>query len=81
MKVNIQVQRRAETLDEGHRAGAGRIAGKTGSVDQVGGDTAGDDPQRLAHQVRITGEQEAQLKRDAQHPMAERGFGHHLIHQ
>ena len=28
VKVNIQVQRRAETLDEGHRAGARRFAVK-----------------------------------------------------
>ena len=55
----FQVQRAAEALDQGHRARAGRLAGKLRFVDQMGGDHTVDDAEHPAHDRGTAGEQEA----------------------
>jgi len=47
----------------------------------VRGDAAVDNAEHTAHDLRATGEQEAQRKRDAQHPLAHRLLGKHLVDQ
>jgi hypothetical protein len=46
------VQRTAEALDQGDRAGLGRLKGKTGLLDQVRGYATVDDAQHPAHDRR-----------------------------
>ena len=50
MEVDIQVERAAEALEQGDRAGVGRLVGKPGLLDQVGGETTVDDAEHLAHE-------------------------------
>ena len=45
------------------------------------GDAAVDDTEHTGHDLRVAGEQEAQRKRDAQHPLAHRLLGKDLIDQ
>ncbi len=70
VEVNIQIQRAAEALDQGHGAGLchgfceARLAG------QMRGDGAVDDGQRPGHGLGVAGKQEPQWKRQAQHPLS-----------
>jgi uncharacterized protein (AIM24 family) len=45
MKVNIEVQRTAESLDQRHRAGLRALSGEASFLDQVGRDGPVHDPQ------------------------------------
>ncbi len=81
MEVEIEVQRTAEALDQRHRAGACRLAGEPGLLDQVTGDDTIDDAEYLAHDRWTAGEQETQGIRKAQHPLAHRLLGEDLIDQ
>jgi len=49
MEVDIEVQGTAEALDQGDRARLGRLAGEPSFSNEVRGDTAVDDAERLAH--------------------------------
>ena len=80
-KVDVEIQRTAEALDQGDRAGLGRLTGEPGLLDQVRGDAAVDDAEHPAHDRGAAGEQETQRIRDAQHPLAHRLLGKDLVDQ
>lgn len=52
MKVNIQVQRLAKTLNKGHRPSAGAAIDKSALLNEPGGNGLMDDAKSLTHQVR-----------------------------
>ncbi len=60
MEVDVQVERAAEALNQGDRAGLGALAGKPSLPRQVGGDAAVDDGEHLAHDGRVAREQKPQ---------------------
>ncbi len=49
LEVDIEIERRAEPLDQGHRSRAGLLADKPRLVDQMGRDKAVGDAEHLAH--------------------------------
>lgn len=57
VKVNVEVQRAAETRDQRDRAGVGGLVRKACLLDQVRGDGALDDAEHLFHERRPSGEQ------------------------
>ena len=57
MKVNIQIQSTAKTLDQGHRASLYKGFCKAGFMCQVRGDGAVDDAQYPGHDLGIAGKQ------------------------
>ena len=59
LQMHIQVQSRAEALDEGYCTGACGAVGEASLVNEPGSDGAIDKPQGLSHQVRVAGKQEA----------------------
>lgn len=79
--MDIEVKRTAEALDQGGRAGLGRLTGKTGLLDQICSDATIDDAEHPAHDCRAARKPETHRVRDAQHPLAHRLLGKHLIHQ
>jgi len=79
--VNVEVQRRAEALDQRNRAGAGGLLRVAGLPDQVRGNDAIDDAEHTADQRRMCREQKAQRKRKTQHPLPDRPLGQYLIDQ
>lgn len=81
MEVNIEVQRTAEALDQGDRAGLGRLTEEARLPDQVRGDAAVDNAEYPTHDLRPARKQEAQRVRNAQHPLAHRLLGKHLVHE
>jgi len=79
--VEMDVERTAESLDQGHRPGAGLLAGEPRLVDQMGGDHTVDDAEHPAHDLGTAGEQEPQRIRKAQYPLAHRLLGEDLVDQ
>ena len=79
MEVDVQIQRRAEPLDEGNCARASRLLRKAGLPDQVASDDAVDDAEHPADQCRMRGQQKPQRKRQTQHPLANRPLRQHMI--
>jgi len=76
VKVNVEVQRRAEALDEGDRPGLGAGGdGESGLLDEVCGDGAVHHAQDLAQDLRLGGEQEAQRVGEGQ---PHRRWGTHM---
>ena len=69
MKVDVKVQRRAKSPDQGDRAGLGRYVGMARFLDQMRGDDAVSDAQHASHDLGSAGEQKAQGKRETQHPL------------
>lgn len=67
--IYIQIQRGTKALDESYRSTLCRCLGKR-FLNQIGSECAVNDAQDLAHQLRVTGQQKAQLERKAQHPLA-----------
>lgn len=55
VKMDVEVHRAAEALDEGDGAGAGAMVVEMGGSDQVGGETAVHDAQDLAQGTRVGG--------------------------
>jgi hypothetical protein len=49
IKVDSQVERAVEALNQRDRPGLSRLAGKPGLLDQVGDDAAVDDVEHAAH--------------------------------
>ncbi len=66
MEVNIQIERRSKTLDQGDRARLGHLVGMARFLDQVRGNDAVNDAQHPPHDLGPAGKQETQLKREAQ---------------
>lgn len=81
MVVDVEVERAAETLDQGDSTRTSRCMGMPRFLDQVRGNDAVDDPQHLAHDHWPAGEQEAQRKWEAQDPLAHRLLGQNFIDQ
>lgn len=72
VEVNIQVQRAAEALDQGHRTALRRIPRHAGLIGKPTGDHTMHDAQHRADGIRFAGEQEAQRVRETQHPLPHR---------
>jgi hypothetical protein len=81
VKVDVEVQRTAEALDQGDRAGPGRLVAMARFLDQMRGNDAVNDAQHLTHDLGPAGEQEAQGIRETEHPMAHGLFGQDVIDQ
>ena len=81
VKVDAQVQRAAEALDQGHGAGLRGRWGQSRLADQVRGDRPVDDAEHGRQGGRFGGKQEAQRERHAQHPLAQRLPGQHGVDQ
>ncbi len=81
VEVNIQVQRAAEALDQGHHAALRRIPRHAGLIGKPTGDHALHDAQHRANGFWLAGEQETQGVRKAQHPLPHRPRAEHLVHQ
>ena len=81
VEVNIQVQRAAEALDQGHHAALRRIPRHAGLIGKPTGDHTMHDAQHRADRLRLAGEQEAQRVRKTQHPLPHRPRAKHLLHQ
>jgi len=65
VEVDVEVQRRAEALDQRGRAGAGGLLRVAGLPDQVAGDDAVDDAEHPTDEPRMRGQQKPQRKRKA----------------
>ena len=74
MEVDVEIERAAETQDQGDRTGMSRLAGETGLLHQVGRDATVDDAEHMTHDLGVAGEQEAQRVRNAQ-PSGEQDLG------
>ena len=81
MKVDVEVERTTEALDQSDRAGSGRLVSVACFSDQMRGNHTVDDAEHLAHDLGAAGEQEAQLEWETQYPLAHRLFGQYLIDQ
>jgi hypothetical protein len=72
VEVHVQVERGAEALDQRHCAGLARRPCKTGTPEDVTLDRPVCDPEHARQHGRIAREQEAQRKRQRQHPLPHR---------
>ena len=72
MKVDIQVERAAEALDQRHRAALRCAPLNACLIRQPSCDHTMHDPQHRADGFGLAGEQEAQRHRDTQHPLPQR---------
>ena len=81
MKMNIQVQRATETLDQGDGACVSRRFCITGFSGQVRSNGAVDDTQRLAHDFGLAGKQKPERKRHAEYPLAHGLMGQYFTYQ
>ena len=70
MKMDIQVQRAAETLNQSDGPCVSRRFRITGFSGQVRSNGAVDNTQRLTHDFRLAGKQEPERKRHAEYPLA-----------
>ncbi len=72
MEVDVEVERRAETLDEGDgtglRAGGN---GESGPLEEVSRDRTVDDAEHLAQYLGLGGEQETQGIGEGEHPLSD----------
>ena len=70
MKVNIEIERAAKTLDQRHGAAVGRLPGEPCLLDQMRGDRAVDNTQRLPHDLWVAGKQKPQRERHTEYPLS-----------
>ncbi len=78
MEVNVQAERRAEVLDEGHEAG---LAIRPAGLAQMARQLVEEDRQRLRLQLRVAGQAMVQVGRHRQHVLAQRDMREHRIGQ
>lgn len=71
VKVDVEIERAAEALDEGDRAGVRAAAGEARLADEITRDAAVDDAEHAREGARVAGEQKAQREGQAQHPLAQ----------
>lgn len=81
VEMHVEIERAAEALDQ-----RDRTAARVGPLDaRLIRQPAADDPlhdaQHRADHLRLAGEQQAQGKRNAQHPLPHRPRAEHLFHQ
>jgi len=81
VEVNVEVQRRAETLNQGDRARAGPLLRVSGLPDQVRGNDSVDDAKYPAAELGMRGQQKPQWERKAEHPLPDRVLGQHPVDQ
>jgi hypothetical protein len=81
MKVDIQIQGAAESLDQGYRPGLGSSAGTPGLLDEMGLDGPVDEAEHPAHDLGPAREQKSELEGKAQHPLAHGQVGQDLVDQ
>ncbi len=81
VEVDVEIQRAAEALDQGHHAALRRIPRHAGLIGKPTGDHTMHDAQHRADRLRLAGEQEAQRVRKTQHPLPHRPRAKHLLHQ
>ena len=81
MKMDVEVQRRAKSLDEGNCTRPGRGVRIACFLDQMRGNDAMDDAQHATHDLGPAGEQETQLEWKTRHPLAHGLFGKYFINQ
>ena len=81
VKMNIQIQGTAKTLDQRDRTGVSSLPGVTGFMDQVRCNGTVHDAQHPGHDRRLGGEQKSQWVREAQYPLAHGLFGQDLVDQ
>jgi len=80
VQMHVEIERTAETLDEGDDAGAGTAAGgKPCAMRQVGLDGADDDGEAATEGIGPAGEEQAQRLGEAQHPLADGHLGEDVI--
>ena len=82
MEVEVEVQRRTETLDQ--RDGPGLRPGRDGEsspLNKESRDGAVDHPQDLAQYLRFCSEQEPQRIGEGQHPLPDGLPGQHVVDQ
>ena len=70
VEVDVQVQRAAEALDQGHGAGLRGGLRQPRPADQVRGNRPVDDAEHGGQGRRLRGKQEAQRERHGEHPLA-----------
>ena len=81
MKMDIQVQRTAKTLDQGDGTCVSGLFCIAGFPGQVCSNGAADNTQRLAHDFRLAGKQEPEGKWHAEHPLTHWLMGQYFVHQ
>lgn len=81
VEMDIEVQRRAKALDESDSTRPGPVVCIACFPDQMGSDDAMDDAQHPPHDLRPAGEQETQLVRETQYPLAHGLFGQYFVNQ
>ena len=79
VKVNVEIERRAETLDRCHRAGRSARPRHTRLPDRVPRDGAIDDAEHLGQHGGPCRKQEPQRKRQRQHPLPHRSSRPYLF--
>jgi len=81
--VQVEVQRRAEALDEGDGAAllGAKIPLPACAPAQLGEERADEGAQNFARELRIVGAAVAERVRERQHPMPDRGLGQGAIDQ
>ena len=77
--MNIEIQRTAEALNQCDRAGPGRLVGVPRFLDQMRSDDPVNGAQHTPHDLGPTGEQETQLERETQYPLAYGLLGQHFV--
>ena len=70
VKVNVEIGRRAEALDQRDRAAVGLVGFEPGLIEQEARDDAVHHLQHWRHQLGLCGQQQAQRDGQRQHPLA-----------
>ena len=82
VQVDVQVQRAAKTLDEGHDPGARTAAGRESCpAGEIGLDGADDDRKTAAECVGPAGEEQAQGPGEAENPLTHRHIRNDVVDQ
>ena len=79
--MDVEVQRRTKSLDEGDCTRPGRVVCIACFLDQMRGNHAVDDAQHQPHDLGLAGKQKAQWKRETQHPLAHGLLRQYLVDQ
>ncbi len=82
MQMDVQIQRAAETLDQGDDSGASAAPGhETRPVGQIGLDSTDDDGEAATKSVGPAGEQQAQGPGEAEHPLPDGDLWNDVVDQ
>ena len=79
MKMDVEIERTAEALDQRDRTRVCALPGVTGFMNQVRCNGTVYNAQHRCHDRRLAGEQKAQWIREAQYPLAHGLFGQDLV--